>query len=160
MIVWNVHKLINFNKNITRHFKWTNLRRKNISLSGVRTHTQIYFSFRAGIQKYFCLVFGSNEKCRICFRDYLSFRVPFQSGFRDLKNDRIWCCRFFQTEQNGKKSVFRASHVNIFYFNLMCRMIWLLIFRYLTVSYATLHTTLWTFSTKLLLNKLTFSWYA
>jgi hypothetical protein len=35
----------------------------------------------------------------------------FQAGFRDLKNDRIWCCIFFQTEQtvNRKKSGFRAS---------------------------------------------------
>jgi hypothetical protein len=24
--------------------------------------------------------------------------LSFQSGFRDLKNDRIWCCIFFQTE--------------------------------------------------------------
>ena len=37
--------------------------------------------------------------------------LSFQSGFRDLKNDRIWCCRFFQTEQtvNRKKSGFRAA---------------------------------------------------
>ena len=37
--------------------------------------------------------------------------LSFQSGFRDLKNDRIWCCIFFQTEQtvNRKKSGFRAS---------------------------------------------------
>ena len=38
--------------------------------------------------------------------------LSFQSGFRDLKNDRIWCYRFFQTEQtvNRKKSGFRAAH--------------------------------------------------
>ena len=37
--------------------------------------------------------------------------LSFQSGFRDLENDSIWCCRFFQTEQtvNRKKSGFRAS---------------------------------------------------
>ena len=34
--------------------------------------------------------------------------LSFQSGFRDLKNDRIWCCIFFQTV-NRKKSGFRAS---------------------------------------------------
>ena len=46
---------------------------------------------------------GGNQKTiRFCF---------FQSGFRDLKNDRIWCFRFFQTERtvNRKKSGFRDS---------------------------------------------------
>ena len=38
--------------------------------------------------------------------------LSFQSGFRDFENDRIKCCRFFQTEQtvNRKKSGFRAPH--------------------------------------------------
>ena len=48
--------------------------------------------------------------------------LSFQSGFRDLKNDRIWCCRFFQTEQtvNRKKSGFRASPRN----SIVCMIHW------------------------------------
>ena len=46
--------------------------KKNTSLSGAHTHkSRIYF--RAEIKKYFVHFFGSNENCRICFRDYLTF---------------------------------------------------------------------------------------
>ena len=52
--------------------------------------------------------------------------LSFPSGFRDLKNDRIWCCRFFQTEQtvNRKKSGFRAALVAtlLFYLELTLRL--------------------------------------
>ena len=37
----------------------------------------ILLEARAGIQKYFCWFFCSNEKFRICFRDYLTFRKWF-----------------------------------------------------------------------------------
>ena len=41
--------------------------------------------------------------------------LSFQSGFRDLQNDRIWCCIFFQTEQtlSRKKSGFRAAQYTL-----------------------------------------------
>ena len=53
--------------------------------------------------------------------------LSFQSGFRDLENDRIWCCSFFSNRTNSKqeKTGFRASPLHVYSKQVAsCYLIW------------------------------------